>query len=235
MTTRIARTLLPVLVRSWNLFHGRTVPPRRHVYLREMVELAAADAPDVVCLQELPLWALRKLEEWSGMRAVWAVAKRPLLPRRLGGVLQRLDPRRFRSPVTGQANAILLAAHLVPLEHRVVRVSERGRERRVCHAVRLEGFVVGNVHASNEFRRPEVPRAELRRAHDLLEAMAAGGETRILAGDFNLRDPGLPGPNIDHIVVAGAPHGPLEVWPVERRRHDGAVLSDHAPVELTVG
>jgi endonuclease/exonuclease/phosphatase family metal-dependent hydrolase len=96
-------------------------------------------------------------------------------------------------------------------------------------------MIVGNVHASNEFSRPEVPRAELRRAHDLVEAMAAAGEVRVLAGDFNLRDPGLPGPNIDHIVVAGAEHGPLVAWPDERRRHDGAVLSDHAPVELTVG
>jgi endonuclease/exonuclease/phosphatase family metal-dependent hydrolase len=227
------RTLLRVLVRSWNLFHGRTTPPGQRLYLREMVELVSSDAPDVVCLQELPLWVLRELEGWSGMRAVWALAKPPLLPPRLGGVLHRLNPLRFRSAVTGQANAILLARRHVPLEHRVVRVSDRGRERRVCHAVRLERIVVGNVHCSNEFRNPEVPRAELRRSHDLVEAMAAGGP-RVLAGDFNLRDPDLPGPNIDHIVVAGAEHGPLQVWPLERRRHDGAVLSDHAPVELMV-
>jgi endonuclease/exonuclease/phosphatase family metal-dependent hydrolase len=94
---------------------------------------------------------------------------------------------------------------------------------------------VGNVHASNEFRHPEVPRAELTRAHALLDELAAAGEARVLAGDFNLRDPDLPGPNIDHIVAAGITHGTLEVWPLERRRHDGAVLSDHAPVELTVG
>ena len=107
--------------------------------LREMVELASRDAPDVLCLQELPLWALSQLEEWSGMTAVSAVAKRTLVPRWLGGILQRHDPRRFRSGVTGQANAILLAPAHVPLEHRTVRISERGRERRVCHAVRLEG------------------------------------------------------------------------------------------------
>ena len=223
-----------MLVRSWNLFHGRTAPPGRHVYLREMVELVTADAPDVVCLQELPLWALRELERWSGMRPHWAVAKRPLVPRRPGRVLQRLDPLRFRSAITGQANAILLAPRHVALEHRVVRVSEAGRERRVCHAVRLERLVLGNVHASNDFRHPEVPRAELTRAHGLIDAMAARGEARVLAGDFNLREPELPGPNIDHIVVAGAEHGPLEVWPPERHRHDGAMLSDHAPVELTI-
>jgi endonuclease/exonuclease/phosphatase family metal-dependent hydrolase len=224
-----------VLVRSWNLFHGRTLPPGRRLYLQEMVELVAADAPDVVCLQELPLWVLGELEGWSGMRALWAVTKRPLVPRRLGGVLQRLDPRRIRSAVTGQANTILLAHRHAPLEHRVLRVSEPGCERRLCHAVRLERVVIGNVHASNEFQRPDVPRAELTRAHGLIDAMSTRGEARVLAGDFNLRDPELPGPNIDHIVVAGAEHGPLVVWPPERRRHDGAMLSDHAPVELTIG
>lgn len=224
-----------MLVRSWNLFHGRTSPPGRRVHLREMVELASDDAPDVLCLQELPLWALSQLEEWSGMKAAWVVAKRTPVPRWLGGVLQRHDPRRFRSGVTGQANAILLAPELVPLEHRTTRISERGRERRVCHAVRMDAIVIGNVHASNEFRRPEVPKAELVRAHELVESMAAAGEARVLAGDFNLRDLDLPGPNIDHIVVAGVDHGALAVWLDERRLHNGAVLSDHAPVEMRIG
>jgi endonuclease/exonuclease/phosphatase family metal-dependent hydrolase len=224
-----------VLIRSWNVFHGRTAPTGSGVHLREMVELASADAPDVLCLQELPLWALSRLEHWSGMTALAAVAKRTPVPRWLGGILQRHDPRRFRSGVTGQANAILLAPGLEPLEHRTVRISERGRERRVCHAVRLAEIVIGNLHASNEFRRPDVPRAELKRAHELIESLAAGGEARVLAGDFNLRDPDLPGPNIDHIVVAGIEHGPLEVWPAGRRLHNGAVLSDHAPVEMRIG
>jgi endonuclease/exonuclease/phosphatase family metal-dependent hydrolase len=224
-----------MLVRSWNLFHGRTAPPGARIYLREMVELVSRDAPDVVCLQELPLWALYRLEEWSGMQALTAVAKRTLVPRWLGGVLQRREPRGFRSGITGQANAILLAPSLVSGRHRSVRISERGRERRVCHAVALPGIVIGNVHASNDFRRPEVPRAELTRAHDLVQELAAGGEARVLAGDFNLRDPDLPGPNIDHIVAAGIAHGPLEVWPLERRRHNGLVLSDHAPVEMALG
>lgn len=225
----------PLLVRSWNVFHGRTSPTGHRIFLREAVELATADRPDVVCLQELPLWALGRLEEWSGMTARCAVAKRTLVPRWLGGVLQRHDPLRFRSAITGQANAILVAPGHRIHEHRSVRISARGRERRVCHAVRLDGLVVGNVHASNEFRRPEVPRAELTRAHALVDAMAGGGP-RVLAGDFNLRAPELPGPEIDHVVVAGIAHGPLVVWPEERRRYGGgAVLSDHAPVEVTLG
>jgi endonuclease/exonuclease/phosphatase family metal-dependent hydrolase len=225
-----------VLIRSWNVFHGRTHPVGRTLHLREMVELATADRPDVVCLQELPLWSLGRLEEWSGMRAFSAVTRRPLVPRRLGHVLQRLDPRRFRSGITGQANGILLARQYTVHEHGSVRVSERGHfRRRVCHAVRLDGLVIGNVHATNEFRRPEVPRAELQRAHAFVDGLAVRGEARVLAGDFNLRAPELPGPNIDHIVVAGAPHGSLVVWPTERRVQNGRVLSDHAPVEVTIG
>ena len=224
-----------MLVRSWNVFHGRTSPSGRRVHLREMVELASRDAPDVLCLQELPLWALSRLEEWSGMTAVTAVARRTLVPRWLGGILQRRNPRRFRSGVTGQANAILLAPALAVLDHRTRRISEPGRERRICHAVRLDGIVIGNVHASNDFRHPDVPRAELKRAHELVETLAASEEARVLAGDFNLRDPDLPGPNIDHIVVAGIDHGALAVWPDERRLHNGAVLSDHAPVEMRIG
>ena len=224
-----------MVIRSWNLFHGNTSPRGPRVHLREMVELATAGAPDAVCLQELPLWSLDHLEAWAGMSARAAVAKRTLVPRRLGGVLQRRDPRVFRSGVTGQANAILLAPGHLPLEHRSVRVSDRGRERRVCHAVRLGGIVIGNVHASNEFRRPDVPRAELARAHALVEELARPGDARVLAGDFNLDEPELPGPNIDHIVVVGAPHGALEVWPEERRRQNGVVLSDHAPVEVRIG
>lgn len=224
-----------MLVRSWNVFHGRSSPPGRRIHLRKLVELATEDRPDVVCLQELPLWALSCLEDWSGMTARSAVAKRTPVPRWLGGILQRRDPLRFRSGVTGQANAILLAPSLVPLEHRTVRISEPGRERRVCHAVRLDGIVIGNVHASNDFRHPEVPRAELTRAHALVERLASNGEARVLAGDFNLRDPELPGPNIDHIVVAGTAHGSLEAWPDERRRQNGVVLSDHSPVEMRIG
>jgi endonuclease/exonuclease/phosphatase family metal-dependent hydrolase len=223
-----------VLVRSWNVFHGRTHPIGPELRLREMVELATADRPHVLCLQELPLWSLRLLDDWSGMRARTAVAKRTLVPSPLARLLQQRDPRRFRSAVTGQGNAILLAPELEVREHRTRRISDRGRERRVCHAVRIDGFVIANVHATNDFRNPEVPREELRRAYDLLDEMAAGGEARVLAGDFNLRDPELPGPNIDHVVVAGATHGLLVVWEPERRVHNGAVLSDHAPVEVTI-
>ena len=34
------------------------LPPERRAFLREMIELVTRDAPDVVCLQELPVWSL---------------------------------------------------------------------------------------------------------------------------------------------------------------------------------
>jgi endonuclease/exonuclease/phosphatase family metal-dependent hydrolase len=231
-----------VLVRSWNLFHGNTLPPGRRSRLEEMIRLAAADRPDVLCLQEVPLWALPRLRAWSGMTVRHVVTRRAALGAGLGGVITRLHNGFFRSALAGQANAILLAPGLEPLEHRAVRIDERRGEARRCHAVRLAELVVGNLHASNDFRHPEVPAAEIVRAEAFLTDVAQGLPS-VLAGDFNLRAehlrelPGWSalGPGIDHVLVRGVVASPLAVWPLERRRHDGAVLSDHAPVEVTVG
>ena len=63
-------------------------------------------------------------------------------------------------------------------------------------------------------------------------------EPVVLAGDFNssLTLPGFSPPHggIDDVLVRGAEASALCVWPVERRRQNGVVLSDHAPVEVTV-
>src|SRR5882724_9211424 len=102
------RRLRRVLVRTWNLFHGNAVPPERRAFLRQMVELVSADRPDVVCLQEVPVWALKQLGGWSGMTAVGAVAARPRLgSAELGRWITELHHGLFRSAFTGQANAIL--------------------------------------------------------------------------------------------------------------------------------
>ncbi len=107
--------------------------------------------------------------------------------------------------------------------------------------VRVSGLgVVANLHATNDFRDPQVPAAELGRARLIAEAAAGPREPVVLVGDFNLRRPVLPGysapgPGIDHILVRGAAAGPLVTWPRELRVQNGVVLSDHAPVELEVG
>jgi len=231
-----------MLVRSWNVFHGNAHPPDHRSRLHTMVRLATADRPDVLCLQEVPLWALPRLERWSGMAARWVVTRRSLLPPWPAGLLTRLHNGLLRSAIAGQANAILLGPALEPLEHRELRIDDARREPRWCHAVRTPDVVVANLHASNEFGDHDVAAAEIRRAEAFVAGLA-GALPCVLAGDFNLRagelEP-LPGwtelgTGIDHVLVRGLTASPLAAWPEERRRYGGRVLSDHAPVEVTVG
>jgi endonuclease/exonuclease/phosphatase family metal-dependent hydrolase len=233
-----------MLVRTWNVFHGNAVPPRRRGFLREMVQLAADDRPDLVCLQEVPVWALKHLERWSGMQAVGAVAAEPRLgSAELGRWITELHHGFFRSAVTGQANAILVSRRFTVSHERTLMVSAYG-ERRVAQGLRLDGSIfVANVHVTGGAYADE----QLRLAADFVEGQA--NDEAILAGDFNLR-PGegktyellrsrrfsepLPG-SIDQILVRALPATPPVAWPENRRRIGGVLLSDHAPVELTVG
>jgi endonuclease/exonuclease/phosphatase (EEP) superfamily protein YafD len=93
--------------------------------------------------------------------------------------------------------------------------------------------VVGNIHASTHVAKEQVDRAL-----EWLDELLRHGEPLVLAGDFNasLSLPGFSAPlgGIDDILVRGIDASPLVIWPVERRRQNGVVLSDHAPVELTV-
>ncbi len=228
---------MALLVRSWNLFHGNTLPPTRRSHLREMIELAVSDQPDVVCLQEIPLWAVPSLAAWSGLRAFPAVARRGLRPAAAAGWMTRLDNGHLRSAISGQANATLVApAHdVTDLGH--VQISEGRRERRVCQAVRVAGVVVANLHASTD---PPAAVEEVERARVFAEGLAARGEPIVLVGDFNLIGHSVdgyssPGPGIDHLLVRGTGRASVAVWPPERRVQNGHVLSDHAPVELIVG
>lgn len=229
---------MEMLIRSWNVFHGNTAPPTRRGHLREMVELATSDRPAVLCLQEVPVWALPELERWSRMSAHWLVARRPRRPAALAAAITRLHNGLFRSRLAGQANAILVDRSLMCAALGGIQISDEGRERRVAHAVHVDGLgVVANLHASNA--APDVVVPELERARAFFDRCAIPGEARILAGDFNLALPSLPGfdgggPGIDHILVAGARSEFLLVWPRERHVRNGRVLSDHAPVERLI-
>lgn len=228
-------------MRTWNVFHGNAQPPRRRGFLREMLERASADGPDVLCLQELPVWALPLVDDWTGMQPARSIARRPfVLPGGLAGWITRRHQGLFRSGLAGQANAILVGrAHLLE-DLGDEQISERGRERRTVQAARVGGrLVVANLHASNAAPRPVVE-AEIARALAFAEARARAGEPLVLAGDFNLHDVRLegfsaPADGVDHVLVRGLPAGPPRVWTPEERMHNGAVLSDHAPVEVTVG
>ena len=221
---------MPLLVRSWNLFHGNAVPPERRAFLREMVELVTAGEPDVVCLQEVPLWALGRLASWSGMQAFGAVGAGPLLgSAELGRWVTELHHGLLRSAVTGEGPAILVAGrHTVVSEMRAPV-----GPRRVLLGVQLEsGPFVGSFHVTGG----AVAREQLRAVLEAAPAVA------VLAGDVNLRPPydgeGWSEPlagSIDQILVRGLPASGLVAWPAERRRVDGRLLSDHAPVEMMVG
>jgi endonuclease/exonuclease/phosphatase family metal-dependent hydrolase len=203
-------TVERLLVRTWNIFHGNTKPRGRKSYTEELVRLAADGRPGVLCLQELSVWALVSLTDWTGMTAVTDVARRPLpLLGELARTLSELDARRFRSGVTGEANAILLAPELTVLEHRRLLLNpfrfrraqahrlelplrervEWASERRVCQVLRVRRgestLVLANMHVTGHVDK-RIPDAELLRAAVFVDGFARPGEPILLCGDFNL-------------------------------------------------
>jgi endonuclease/exonuclease/phosphatase family metal-dependent hydrolase len=251
-----------VLVRSWNVYHGNTVPPSRRNFLESMVRLATEDRPEIVCLQELPAWALARVERWSGMTGLADVAQRPMLGplpshAELGRRLTELNPGLLRSAFSGQGNAILTTLEVLGRwctclnprslrrRTRVGRVAKLAwaKERRICQAARLRladgrTAIVANLHATGG--DVAITNAEVDRAARFATALAAPGEGVVLAGDFNLA-PILGGYGfdaagwgIDHVLLRGLSGGEQHSWPEVRRRLDGVLLSDHAPVEREV-
>ena len=207
-----------------------------------MIRLVSSDGPDVVALQELPLWSLRFLERWSGMTARSARAM-PALLGPLGRLAARLDPVRFRSAATGQANAILVNPHFDVGEHRSLvlnpDLSWRARlfdweHRRVCQSLEIEPPTSGKVVVGNLHSAPN--REQVRIATEFF----ADAERCILCGDFNLERfevAGFSAPiaGLDQIYLRGLDFSqPPLAWPEERRRVGGALLSDHAPVEAVI-
>ncbi len=206
---------MPLLVRTWNVFHGNAVPPERDAFLEQMVRLAVADDPDVVCLQEVPAWALGSLEAWSGMAAVGAVAAPPRVgplrwPASLGRAVTEVHHGLLRSAVAGQGNAILVARRHRVLDAREIVLNDRGfrrrqarwlgldlvsrlawaKERRVCQAVRIEiggaTALVANLHATSYAADERLADAELLRAAVFVEGLALPDEPLVLCGDANV-------------------------------------------------
>ena len=258
-----------MLVRSWNLYHGNTVPLSRHAYLAEMVRLASADDPDVLCLQEIPAWALGRFT--VGDRTV-APRLGPIpIPAPMGRLLAAPNHGLFRSLFAGQGNAMRIGPRLRVAGHDAETLNPRGfrsaqsarlgldlvmrlawaKERRVVQFARLvrddgRTFLVANTHCTGS-RDSRIPGVELRRLVELAVERAEPGEVVVVAGDFNVvgDDAELvllvdgygfspAGPGIDHILVRGAEASELRVWETQRRAWNGALLSDHAPVELEI-
>ncbi|HYX77576.1 MAG TPA: endonuclease/exonuclease/phosphatase family protein, partial [Gaiellaceae bacterium] len=130
------------------------------------------------------------------------------------------------------------------------------RERRIVEAVRARfsddlTVLVANLHATSYDPDQRLADAELLRAATFADGLAEPGDVVVLAGDFNVppsrsatqavlteSDWGFAAAavdGIDRILVRGAPIDSAVRWPPERRRIEGHVLSDHTPVEATIG
>src|SRR5436190_7665869 len=143
-----------------------------------MLALAVHDEPDVVCLQELPAWALPHVDEWSGYTAATALADPPSLgplpsTAEIGRKVTSLHAGLLRSAFSGQGNAILVAPRLRVLDEHVSKLNPQRfrraqakwlslgplariawtKEGRVCQAIRISDgartLLVANLHATS--------------------------------------------------------------------------------------
>jgi endonuclease/exonuclease/phosphatase family metal-dependent hydrolase len=170
-----------------------------------MLELATADDPDVLCVQEVPA-------AWLGRFTAGDVAARPkLLSASLGERITDLNHGLLRSAVSGQGNAMLVAPRLRVVAHARLTLNPRrfrdaqaralglgvaarlawARERRIVQALRLEDsvgrtYLVANMHCTSYGPDPRPAEAELLRAAWFATSTAAPNDVVVLAGDFNL-------------------------------------------------
>jgi endonuclease/exonuclease/phosphatase family metal-dependent hydrolase len=208
---------MPVVIRSWNVYHGRSHPPDRTLSVEAAVRLAASDHPTILCLQELPVWSLKHVETWSGMTGTTVVTVRPSLgpipiTAEAGRRLVALHPPLFRSAFCGQGNAVLLSPGTPLLEARTLVLNPRSfrqeearrlglgfrarlawaRNRRVCQAVRVvlpdgRRVLVASFHASSIAGDLRPTDAEVLRAARFAADLAEPRDLVVLAGDFNAR------------------------------------------------
>lgn len=218
-------------VLSWNLFHGRSVPPSRRDLLDEFATLLAGWSWDVALLQEVPPWWPAALAVATGAEQRTARTSRNFgLP--LRRALARRDPELMKSN-GGGSNAVLARTPIA--SHSSLRLRLRP-ERRVAQIARLrDGTVVANFHGST---RVPLAERELERLGAL--ALAAAGTPPapvVLGGDLNLRNPHVPGMehaagrDVDHVFAAGLEVRHAEVLSAEASLTGRRVtLSDHPPL-----
>jgi endonuclease/exonuclease/phosphatase family metal-dependent hydrolase len=213
-----------MLVLTWNLFHGRSVPDAPREQLAEFADRLAAWEWDVALLQEVPPWWPPTLGRACGASARTALTSRNwLLP------VSRWAARRRPDVVKswgGGANAILVRSEEV-VEHRV-RTLRAWPERRVVHGVRLQrGWWVCNLHAQahSETRA----QADIAIAAATATAWSAGAPV-VFGGDLNTHRPvaagfaHVAGEGVDHVLAR-----PMQAASPGRTLPHGR-LSDHAPV-----
>jgi endonuclease/exonuclease/phosphatase family metal-dependent hydrolase len=221
-----------VRVVSWNLFHGRSVPPAGRSLRAEFI--GALDY-DIALLQEAP-------PRWFADNPAGVLTSRNSFPLLRGWLADRW-PDVMRSN-EGGSNQILSKTPLADVRtHTLARWPER---RRLVFA-RTAGLCVGCLHASQTGDHS-------RAAHEVLAAAAlcsdwAQGHPLVLGGDFNVRpreqpwafdelehryglSPATGDDALDHVLSRGVEI----VEPPQQRRvtHGGVQLSDHAVVTVTL-
>jgi endonuclease/exonuclease/phosphatase family metal-dependent hydrolase len=227
-------------VLTWNLFHGRSLPPAGRALEKQFATALAGWEWDVALLQEVPPWWPPRLA-----RATGAEQRTALTSRNAGLPFRRVLAERWPDLIRsngGGCNAILARRPIA--EHRAVRL-RLWPERRVAQLARLQdGIWVVNFHGS---ARVGLARAELERLWELTSGRA-GPAPVVLGGDLNLREPRVE----DHLAVHAARRDVDHVFArgferaAEARRLDRRAalstgrrveLSDHVPlaVELALG
>jgi endonuclease/exonuclease/phosphatase family metal-dependent hydrolase len=214
-----------VRVLTWNVFHGRAVPPAGRDLFDDYAGALAGWGWDVALFQEVPPWWPPMLAARLDADARFVLTSRnALLPARHAVAVRWPDLIKSNG---GGANAILVRGDAI-LEHRIRRLCI-WPERRWVHAVRLQraGIWVANVHGGGAIR-------DARRSAE--SALRWAGERPVvLGGDFNLRDPMLDGfdyaggHGVDLVFVRR-----LTPAPGTSEVLDRGALSDHAPVRVIV-
>jgi endonuclease/exonuclease/phosphatase family metal-dependent hydrolase len=210
-------------VLTWNLYHGRAVPPAGRDLYDEFAGTLARWEWDVALLQEVPPW-------WPSMLAARLNAdeRSVLTSRNFALPVRRAVAVRWPDLIKsngGGCNAILVRGDTI-VEHRTRRLSI-WPERRWVHAVLLHraDAWMANLHGGGPLR-------DARRAADSALRWA-GPRPLVLGGDFNIRALSLDGfeyaggHSVDHVFVRG-------FEPTGAEDPDAGRLSDHAPVSVTV-
>jgi endonuclease/exonuclease/phosphatase family metal-dependent hydrolase len=214
-------------VLTWNLFHGRALPPRNEDLLPQFAARLAGWDWDVALLQEVPPWWPDALAAAAGAQVGRALTSRNQLAP-LRRALARERPELMRSG-GGGCNAILVRGEITAHARRRLCLWP---ERRVVHGVRDgAGRWFANLHATAHHGQRARRDVALARATAL---RWAAGAPLVLGGDLNVHDPEVPGfvhaggHDVDHVFARGmAVAAPAE--PLER-----GALSDHAPVRATL-
>ncbi len=215
-------------VLTWNLYHGRTVPPSGRPLHNEFAALLAGWDWDVALLQEVPPWWPPMLARAAGAQERTQLTSRNwLLP--LRRLISDRNPDILKSN-GGGSNAILVRGPIS--EHRALRLRTLP-EARWVHGVRLgDGSWAVNVHSHNH---PEGTALADTRTAIAAAREWAGDAALVFGGDVNLKKPppfeGLihvGGNHVDHLFTDGrAAAGRREVL-------DRGELSDHPPVAVTL-